>query len=135
MPLLELTPQAHGAEWGDSKLSQEGSGLAFPTGLETVFEYNGMVFNKLDQVDKIRVQKIDGLFDADIRDNRENNPSSKTARRRSILSMAGARSSSPAGSRRTGMEKLRDMQQAFRQAFADVNSGVPVGLSHLRLHL
>ena len=76
MPLLELTPQVYGAEWGDPNLSQEGSGLSFPTGLETVFEYDGMVFDKLDQVDKIRVQKIDGLFDADIRDNRENNPSS-----------------------------------------------------------
>lgn len=125
MPILELQPQVHGAEWGDHLLSQEGSGTAFPPGLETVFEYNGMVFNKLDQVDKIRVTKIDGLFDADIRDNRENNPSSdgETA----LDAFYSGRTIVYTGRIEAyRLEKLRDMQQAFRQAFADVGKEYPL---------
>lgn len=127
MPILELQPQVHGAEWGDIHVSQEGSGTAFPPGLETVFEYNNMVFNKLDQIDKIRVTKIDGFADADIRDNRENNPSSdgETA----LDSFYSGRTIVFTGRIEAyRLEKLRDMQQAFRQAFADVSKELPLVL-------
>lgn len=125
MPILELTPQVHGPEWGSALVSQEGSGLAFPTGLATTFEYNGMIFNKLDQIDKIRVTKIDGLFDADIRDNRENNPSSdgETA----LDAFYGGRTLVFTGRIEAyRLEKLRDMQQAFREAFVDVGHEYPL---------
>jgi len=125
MPILELQPRVQGAETGDAFVSLEGSGVAFPTGLATVFEYNNMIFNKLDQIDKIRVSKIDGLFDADIRDNRENNPSSdgETA----LDAFYGGRTMVFTGRIEAyRLEKLRDMQQAFRQAFADVGNEYPL---------
>ena len=125
MPILELQSHVRGAESGDPQLSLEGSGTAFPPGLETVFEFNGMVFNKLDQVDKIRIMKIDGFYDADIRDNRENNPSSdgETA----LDAFYGGRTIAFTGRIEAyRLEKLRDMQQAFRQAFADVSQEYPL---------
>lgn len=125
MPILELQPQVHGPEWGDSRFSQEGSGAAFPPGLETMFEYNGMIFNKLDQIDKIRITKIDGLSDSDVRDNRENNPSAdgETA----LDAFYGGRTIVFTGRIEAyRLEKLRDMQMAFRQAFSDVGHEYPL---------
>jgi hypothetical protein len=125
MPILELTPHPRGAEEGDYRYSLEGSGTAFPPGLELVFEYNQMIFNKLDTIDKIRITRIDGFADADVRDNRENNPSADGEM--ALDAFYGGRTIAFTGRIEAyRLEKLRDMQQAFRQAFTDIHTEYPL---------
>lgn len=47
---------------------------SFIRGLEATFRYNDLIFNDRDNPDRYRINKIDGLFDSDVRDSREINP-------------------------------------------------------------
>lgn len=90
-----------------------------PAGLEAVLEYNGIYLNSKGVVDKYRITNIDGLHDADIRDARENNPSShgETA----FTSYYGGRTISLTGRIEAhNVAKLRAMQQALRTAFSSL---------------
>lgn len=60
---------------GDPNLSITGTGNSIPWGVDAIFQYNGLIFNDRSVVDKIRVLSIEGLDDADVRDNREDTPS------------------------------------------------------------
>lgn len=105
---------------GDPLLSLQGSGTAVPRGVETVFEFNGLKLNDRSVIDKYRIISIDGLDDADVRDSREDNPSEhgETA----YNAFYGGRTIALRGRVEAyELNKLRDMQQALRSAFADLN--------------
>jgi hypothetical protein len=98
---------------------------AFPTGLESPWEYNGLILNDRSTVDKITILKIDGLADADVRDSREVNPSSDGET--PGLALYGGRTVVLSGRvQAVTINKLRDMQQAIREAFADLSTERPL---------
>lgn len=50
----------------------KGSGISVPTSVATTrYEINGLVLNDRNAIETYWINKIDGLYDADIRDNRE----------------------------------------------------------------
>jgi phage-related protein len=113
-----LYPNADDYKWkGDPNLSITGSGFSVPRGAESMFGYNGVVFNDTTVFDKYRVLSIDGLGDADIRDSREDKPGDD-----------GEDAYDSYYSGRTivirlrieafQLDKLRDMEEALRTAFA-----------------
>lgn len=119
MPLLVLEDRALGIGDGSTDLYLPGSGLAFPGGIECPLEYNGLIFNTIHTVDKIRVQKIDGLADADVRDSRDVNPSSDGETPGNAF--YGGRTLVLSGRIEAGtLNKLRDMQMALRIAFSSL---------------
>jgi hypothetical protein len=121
-PILELPSIA---QYGSSTEALPGSGTAVPIGIEAPMEYNGFVFNLRHLIDKIRVTKLDGLGDADIRDVREENPSSDGET--PLDAYYGGRTIAITGRIEAyGLEKLRDMQQQLRQAFATVQTEYPL---------
>lgn len=96
-----------------------GSGVAVPTGLEALLEYNGLFLNNTSIADKFRINEISGFDDADIRDVREVNPGhhGETA----YEALYGGRTITLTGRIEAySLEKLRDMQHALRSAFADL---------------
>jgi hypothetical protein len=95
-----------------------GSGSSIPVGIEAILEYNGLYMNT-KTVDRIYISEIDGIDDADVRDNREVNP--------------GDHGETPFDSFYSGraitlngrieaysLEKLRDLELALRTAFVDL---------------
>jgi hypothetical protein len=102
-----------------------GSGRSGPRGIESVIEYNGLYLNVRDWVDTYLVTQIGGLDDADIRDSREVNPGfhGETA----FMSFYGGRTITLTGKIYCKtLFKLRDMQQALRQAFAQLDEERPL---------
>lgn len=74
MPVL-LDPPSVTKGSGDAMRSLAGSGTTIPTSLaKTAFEANGLTFNIASDIDRIRVAKMSGLYDANVRDNRDVNP-------------------------------------------------------------
>jgi hypothetical protein len=121
-PVPDLPLPAPVAGYGEGLVDQAagGSTLAQPRGLEVVLEYNGLKFNNTKTVDKIRVTQIDGLADADIRDSRDANPSAHGET--TYPSYYGGRTITITGRIEAySLYKLRDMQQALRQAFNDIS--------------
>jgi hypothetical protein len=113
---------------GDGQLGHltlPGSGIAIPGGLECMFEYNGLYMNIKKNVDRYRITNIDGLGDADIRDTREVNTDSDGET--PYNSFYGGRTIVITGVIDTyTIPKLRDMQFALRQAFADISKEMPL---------
>jgi hypothetical protein len=98
----------------------QGSGDAQPRGLEVTLEYNGLKFNVTKTVDKIRIIQMDGLADADVRDSRDVNPSAHGET--TYPSYYGGRTLTLTGRIEAhSLDKLRDIQQALRQAFNDIS--------------
>lgn len=119
-PTLPLPPPPPGYGDGLHDLSVVGSGAAQPRGLEVTFEYNGLKFNTVNTIDKIRITQIDGLADADVRDSRDTNPSAHGET--TYPSYYGGRTITLTGRIEAhSLFKLRDMQQALRQAFNDIS--------------
>ncbi len=101
---------------GGSDVSLPGTGLAVPRGVEAIWQYNNLTLNDRDVVDKFRIIDIDGLDDADVRDAREENPASdgETA----YDAHYGGRTIAIRGRVEAyELNKMRDMQQALRDAF------------------
>jgi hypothetical protein len=110
---------------GDPKDGMPGTGKAGPRGIESVIEYNGLYLNVRDWIDTYLVTTIGGLDDADIRDNRDVNPGfhGETA----FQSFYGGRTITLTGKVYCkSLFKLRDMQQALRQAFAQLDDELPL---------
>jgi hypothetical protein len=102
-----------------------GTGLSVPGGLECVFEYNGLYLNVQGNVDHYKVKNIDGLADADIRDTRDQNTNSDGET--PYNSFYGGRTTVLSGTIETfNVPKLRDMQQALREAFSDLSTEYPL---------
>lgn len=119
MPIT-LPPPVVGYASGDAALALPGSGEAVPAGIDALIEFNGLILNNRKVVDHYRITEIDGLQDADIRDARENNPSYHGESVYSAL--YGGRTLTLTGYIiALNLKKLRDMQQALRSAFADLN--------------
>ena len=122
LPRIVLTPGSGGGLWGgDPNLSLPGTGTSVPGGVECVFSYNGLIFNDRNVIDKYRVLSIAGLDDPDIRDSREDNPAyeGETV----YGTFHGGRTLVFEGRIEAyTLHKLRDMQQALRQAFNTIRS-------------
>jgi hypothetical protein len=92
-----------------------GSMKSAPPGLEATLEFNGLYFHDRKVVDKYRVKLMDGLQGADIRDNREANPSDHGET--PFDNYLGGRTILITGTVEAhNIGKLRDMQQALRTA-------------------
>lgn len=118
MPIV-LSTQAESQGQGSAEFIDPGTGYAVPAGLDAVLEYNGLQINNREVIEKYRLSEIDGLQDADIRDARELNPSyhGETA----LDSFYGGRTISLTGRIEAyTRDKLRDMQQAMRAAFGEL---------------
>jgi hypothetical protein len=77
-------------------------------------------FNVTKTVDKIRIIQMDGLADADVRDSRDVNPSAHGET--TYPSYYGGRTLTLTGRIEAhSLDKLRDIQQALRQAFNDIS--------------
>src|SRR4051812_45486691 len=110
-----LTLGQPSAELGQGNPNERiiGSKLSGPRGIESLIEYNGLFMNVLDWVDTFIIKTINGLDDADIRDNRENNPGEHGEV--PLNSLYGGRTIVLQGIVKTQtIWKLRDMQQALR---------------------
>jgi len=110
---------------GSAREALEGSGHSGPTGIESVFEYNGIFLNVREWIDTYLVTTIGGLDDADVRDSRELNPGyhGETP----FPGFYGGRTITLTGKVYAHtLFKLRDMQQGLRQAFADLSQELPL---------
>ena len=102
-----------------------GSGRSGPRGVESVIEYNGLYLNVREWIDTFLITTIGGIDDADVRDNREVNPGyhGEVA----FESFYGGRTITLSGKLYCKtLFKLRDMQQALRQAFAQLDRELPL---------
>ena len=118
-------PPVIGLGGGDPQLATIGTGKSIPPGLEAKLEFNGLLLNDRSVVDTYKVTRISGLEDADIRDDREVNPQQhgETA----FDSWYGGRTIAIEGTIRAfNLAKLRDMEQALKQAFADLSQEYPL---------
>ena len=125
MGITVLQPAPVGLGTGSPTDRIIGTKTSGPRGIESVIEYNGLYLNKRDWVDTYVVEQIDGLDDADVRDQRENDPADdgETA----FPSYYGGRTIVLTGHIRTKtIWKMRDMQQALRGAFADLSQERPL---------
>jgi len=108
------------SKWqGDPNLSITGTGFSVPRGLEAVFSFNGLIMNDKSVYDKYRVMNIDGLADPDIRDVREEKFSDDGED--AYDSYYGGRTIvMKVRVEAYQLDKLRDMEEALRTAFADM---------------
>jgi len=126
---------------GDLNDALPGTGSSQPGGLECTFYYNGVTLHDRRYVDKIRVTKIDGLHDSDIRDNREVLPADHGEI--PLSAFYGGKNITIEGKIEAyNVNKLRDMQQGFRYAFSSLSenylyilkaSGVSYGAEDIRI--
>jgi hypothetical protein len=120
MKIHVLYPNANEYKWqGDPNVSITGSGFSVPRGLESQISYNGLVMNDLSVFDKYRIMSIDGLSDPDIRDTREDKPGQDGEDAydsyysgRTIVIQVRVEAYE--------IQKLRDMEEALRSAFIDM---------------
>lgn len=119
MAPIVLYSEESGLGGGDADVSLHGTGRAVPRGVETLFQYNGLILNDRSVIDKYRIISIDGLDDADIRDSRDENPADDGETPNSAF--YGGRTIAINGRVEAyELNKLRDMIQALRTAFADI---------------
>ena len=116
MPLA-LPPPSVGLATGSSTEIDVGTRKSVPSGIESIIEYNGVYLNNRSWIETFVVNSIGGLEDPDLRDDREVNPQQhgETA----FNAFYGGRTITLTGYIRAfTIHKLRDMQQALKQAFA-----------------
>jgi hypothetical protein len=124
MPLA-LPPPVVGLGTGRSDRIVFGTRTSVPVGVDAVIEYNGLFMNNRKWLDTYLVTSIDGLADADVRDDREVNPDEdgETA----FDALYGGRTIVLRGKLRCfDLYKLRDMEQAMKQAFGNIKSELPL---------
>lgn len=93
-----------------------GSGLSVPSGVDGVITFNNLTMNNRRWLDTIVIEKIDGMGDADVRDERESNPQAdgETA----FNAFYGGRTLVLSGFVRAyTLDKLRDILSAIKAAF------------------
>lgn len=110
---------------GDPNEGLPGSGYSGPRGIEAVLEFNNLYLNVRNWVDTYLVTQIGGLDDADVRDTREVNPGYHGETQ--FPSYYGGRTIALTGKIYCKtIFKLRDMQQALRQAFSPIDDEYPL---------
>lgn len=88
-----------------------------PTGVESVYQYNGLTLNDLSVYDRYRITRIEGLGDADVRDQRELHPARHGEE--ALLALYGGRPVVLQGRIESWtLNKMRDMVMALKQAFS-----------------
>jgi hypothetical protein len=97
-----------------------GTGLAAPPGVEAVYGYNGLVINDRNVVDQYVVKEIGGFGLPELRDNREPNPTDHGETPFDPL-WSGRVITMSINVRSKTLDKLRDMEQALRQAFTSLD--------------
>lgn len=108
-----------------STLHLPAAKAAWPAGLESTLTYRGLVLNDLSQPDRYKIKSIQGLFDPEVRDSRENNPSrhGETA----YESFYGGKQIVIQGTIIAGnLSKLRNMISDLQAAFSDISSEYPL---------
>lgn len=116
-----LFPEVENYKWqGDPDVAITGSGFSVPRGIESNFSYNGVVFNDLTVYDKYRVLAIDGLADPDVRDNREDKTGDDGEDAYGNL-YSGRTLVMKIRVEAYSLDKLRDMEEALRTAFVNMN--------------
>jgi phage-related protein len=112
MPVSGIAPAAPARGEGSFAAAVAGSGMAMPTGIESMIEYNGLLLNVKDWIDTYIVTSIAGLDDAAVRDAATENPDDHGETPGTAL--YGGRPLTIEGYiRASQLEKLRDMQAAF----------------------
>lgn len=102
---------------------------SFIRGLEATFEYNGIVLNDRSSLEQYRIDKIDGLFDSDVRDVREVNSSRNGET--SYKSFYSGKTISFTGKIIAGnIKKLRNMIFDLQDAFSGTTEN-PLYISHI----
>ena len=125
MPITSLPPYKAGLGTGDAEAAILGTGESGPEGVESTLEFNGLYLNIRQWLDTYLVLGIDGLGDADVRDVREVNPA-QDGETPSNAYYGGRTISITGRIRAHHIHKSRDMQQALRQAFADISQEKPL---------
>lgn len=119
MPLA-IPPPVEGLASGSPEHAVMGTGTSIPPGLESILEFNGIYLNDRSKIDTYKITSIGGLEDADIRDDREVNPQAHGET--PFDSFYGGRTITLTGYIRAfQLQKLRDMQQALKQAFSNIS--------------
>jgi phage-related protein len=125
MEVLVLPTAVAGLGSGQTGSIDPGTGDSIPGGVESIFEYNGLVMNNRGWLDTFLVTNIDGLSDADIRDSREVNPGDHGET--PFAAFYGGRTITMSGKIRAHtLFKMRDMIQALRTAFQDISVERPL---------
>jgi hypothetical protein len=120
MGILSLPEYVAGQGGGYSDRIDVGSGSGKPLGIEGIFEYDGFELNNRSSLDTYLVTQIDGLADPDIRDARDVNPGRHGETY--FNAYYGGRTLVLTGKVRANtIFKLRDMQQALKDVFADIS--------------
>jgi len=102
-----------------------GTKTSGPRGIESIIEYNGLYLNVRNWIDTFIVNNILGIDDADVRDTRDPNPGQHGET--PGASLYGGRTIVLQGKIITKtIWKLRDMEQALRAAFADLDQELPL---------
>jgi hypothetical protein len=116
---------ASGLSTGSPAEIIRGTKSSGPRGIESILEYRGVYLNIREWIDTYLVNNIDGLDDADVRDNREPNPGYHGEL--PLPSFYGGRTIVLQGKIVAHtIWKLRDMEQGLRQAFSDISREYPL---------
>lgn len=123
--VVSLPPASQGLLAGSSVAAIIGTKTSGPRGIESIIEYRGQYLNMRNWIDTILVLVINGIDDADVRDNRDPNPGyhGETP----FPSFYGGRTLVLQGKvvAKT-IWKLRDLQQGLRQIFSDLSQEYPL---------
>lgn len=104
---------------GSPEIAVLGTNTSIPGGLEAFFKYDDLTFNVRDNIDTYLLTDIDGLQDADVRDQRE--PLPQAHGEAAYNSFYGGKTITFTGKIRAySLSKLRDMQEAMRMAFSEL---------------
>jgi len=123
--IISLQSLVAGLGTGSSEDRIVGTKTSGPSGIDAIISYNGLYLNNRAWIDTYIVNNIEGLDDADVRDSREPQPSDHGEVAGPAL--YGGRTVVLGGKIETKtLWKLRDMQLALRQAFADISQEMPL---------
>jgi len=118
MPIV-LPSVTAGQAGGLPDLALPGSGAARIGGVESYYIYNDLAMNDRNLVDTYIIKEIGGLDDADVRDSRELIPQDHGEH--VFDSWYGGRTITLAGTIQAyNVHKLRDMQEALRYSFSNL---------------
>lgn len=125
MPVV-LDPPALTRGSGAPDRSLAGSGLAVPTSLaKTVYDARGLLLNNRGDIDRYWLSKIDGLYDAEVRDSRDVNADHDGETFYGGL-YAGKPLTVEGNLWARQYEKWLDMRMALSEAFDDISDEFPL---------
>lgn len=118
--VIVLGQPSAGLGQGDPNEHITGTKTSGPRGIESIIEYNSLLMNIREWEDTYLITTINGIDDADVRDERQANPGQHGET--PGQSLYGGRTIVLQGKIQTRtLWKLRDMQQALRGAFSDLS--------------